>query len=465
MSELARVPDAAKQRAIELEQALLGAIINRGSPAFAAAAAAGLTGGDFFHIDHAEVWGVFEAVVDIGERPNGTAAFRRLKDLAGARLCRYWTDLSSAHVAVTVRDVPYLAGDVIDERRRRAALMEAATLVTEMEAADLGPPGKRTGAPAKATIERHILRLQDVIARDTSGSSRGLADVVSDVVAQADLAGKGEAPPPGLPTGFEAIDELLSGMERGGMYVIGARPSMGKTALATGIALNVAREGKRVGFFSLEMTRSEMALRLLSLETRLPMHAIRRGRLSPDDWADRIHPAEQLIRRLKIDVDDRPGLRMAEIEATARTLGPDLGLVIIDHIGLVGAPEDARGVGLVEKTAAVSNGCKRLAKALQVPVLALCQLSRANEQRDDKRPQLSDLRWSGEIEQDADAVIFLHRQEYYVKQRDGGDDELAEVAGKAEAIIAKNRNGSTGSAQLRFESRAARFCSLTERMP
>ena len=254
----------------------------------------------------------------------------------------------------------------------------------------------------------------------------------------------------GVRTGFGDFDVLLAGLQRGDLLILAARPSMGKTALAINIAQNAALLGKvGVGIFSLEMARGQLVNRMVSTEGLIDAGRLRLGRLQDEEW-ERLLEASEALRRAPIYIDDTPALSVNDVRARARKLQaecPDLGLIVVDYLQLM------RGEGStqsrVQEVAEISRGLKALAKDLEVPVLALSQLSRAVEQRQDKRPMLSDLRESGSIEQDADVIMFIYRDEYY--NPDTADKNLAEV------IIAKQRNGSTGTVKLVFQGKYTRF--------
>jgi replicative DNA helicase len=257
----------------------------------------------------------------------------------------------------------------------------------------------------------------------------------------------------GLRSGFVDLDRVTAGFQPSNLVVIAARPAMGKSAFALTIAAHVAlREEVPCAFFSLEMSQQEIAQRLICMQGKVDSHAIRSGKLTRDDWP-RLVKACSDLERVPLYVDDTPGLSLVELRSRVQTLKrrePDLGLVVVDYLQLMttGRSEESR----LQEVSAISRGLKSLAKDLDVPVIALSQLSRAVEQRTDKRPILSDLRESGGIEQDADLVIFLYRHEYYAKnETDESDRGMAEVA------VAKHRNGPTDTVKLAFISRYAKF--------
>jgi len=257
----------------------------------------------------------------------------------------------------------------------------------------------------------------------------------------------------GLATHYPDLDEMTSGLQRSDLIIIAARPSMGKTAFAMNIAENASIEDKKVvGMFSLEMSREALLLRLLCSKAGVDSHKMRTGSLWRDDMDKVVHAMEQLA-HAPIFIDDTPGISLSEMRAKARRLQQSQGsldLIIVDYLQLMSGG-GRRYENRTQEVSAISRGLKGLAKELKVPVIALSQLSRAPESRGgDHRPQLADLRESGSIEQDADVVAFIFREEVYKP-----DD--AELEGKAELIIAKQRNGPTGKVKLAFVKRSTRF--------
>jgi replicative DNA helicase len=259
----------------------------------------------------------------------------------------------------------------------------------------------------------------------------------------------------GVPSGFYAIDEMTGGLQKGDLVVIAARPSMGKTALVTGMALHAAISHQvPVAMFSLEMSKQQVVQRMLCSEALVDLGRLLRGRLQDDDFG-RLAQAAGHLNTAPLWIDDSGSVTVLEMRAKARRLKadhPDLGLVVVDYIQLMSGGGDAEN--RQQEVSAISRGLKALAKELEVPIVALSQLSRAPEQRADHRPQLSDLRESGSIEQDADLVGFLYRPEYYLTREDAQEKG---VQGKAEFIIGKQRNGPTGAVDLYFRKECARF--------
>lgn len=259
----------------------------------------------------------------------------------------------------------------------------------------------------------------------------------------------------GVPTGFTDLDRLLAGLHPTDLVILAARPAMGKTALALNIATNAAMSGKGVGIFSLEMSRAQLAVRMLCAHARVDAHKVRTGFISRDRDLPRLTEASESLYRLPIYIDDTPALTVTQIRSKARrlkALHPNLGVIIVDYIGLMSG--DNR-VSRERQVAMASQGLKTLAKELNLCVLALSQLNRGVEMRDNKRPRLSDLRESGSIEQDADVIMFIYRDDYYNK-------EQSTEPGVAEVLVEKQRHGATGRVKLAFQGVYTRFENLAQ---
>jgi replicative DNA helicase len=258
----------------------------------------------------------------------------------------------------------------------------------------------------------------------------------------------------GIPSGFRDLDRITSGFQEGNLVVIAARPSMGKSALGLGVAANLGvRKNVPVALFTLEMSKAEVTQRLMCSEAKVESQRLRTGKLSADDWP-RLTAACDKLAKAPIYVDDTGSITMMEIRSKARRLKskhPDLGLIIVDYMQLMTSGTTAEN--RVQEVSQISRSLKVLARDLDVPIVALSQLSRAVEQRHDKRPILSDLRESGSIEQDADIVMFIYRDEYY-------NAEESDQQGLAEVIVAKHRNGPTDTVKLSFLKRYAKFSDL-----
>jgi replicative DNA helicase len=280
--------------------------------------------------------------------------------------------------------------------------------------------------------------------KDIVKSSFGTIDVLFD-------RGKSVT---GIETGFVDLDNLTSGLQPGELIILAARPSLGKTALALNIAAHAAINGSSVGIFSLEMSKEALLIRLLCAEARIDSHKLRTGFSSRDDWSRMIQALGRLA-EAPLYIDDAPALSIMQIRARARRMKAEkgLGLIVVDYLQLISG--QGRFENRTQEVSFISRSLKSIAKELHVPVLALSQLSRAPEERPGHRPQLSDLRESGSIEQDADVVLFIFRQDVY--KRADEDEEGGEPSGKTELIIGKQRNGPTGNVSVVFIKRYARF--------
>ena len=290
----------------------------------------------------------------------------------------------------------------------------------------------------------------------------------------------------GISTGLRDLDNRLGGLQRSDLVILAGRPSMGKTALATNIAFHAAKaykaehhpdgtvtatDGAIVGFFSLEMSAEQLATRLLAEQSGVPSERIRRGNIHEDEFHQLVDAAREL-QSIPLYIDDTGGLTISTLAARARRLKRQrgLGLIVVDYLQLLAGSGKA-GDNRVQEVTQITTGLKALAKELDVPILALSQLSRQVEAREDKRPQLSDLRESGSIEQDADVVMFVFREEYYTSRREPTEgtpehlqwqEEMGRVHGLAECIIGKQRHGPTGTVKLQFQADVTRFSDLDQ---
>lgn len=359
-------------------------------------------------------------------------------------------------------NLPTYADTITDAWRRR----EAARIGLEMAA--------RAGAPEEEGIDIASDAAAELLALAEAGSSNAgvsISEAARQAMRAAEEAARNGGRPPGLSTGLAGLDRLTGGLSPGQMIVLGGRPGMGKTAAALNIVLAAGQVGAGCVFFSLEMGADELADRLLCRLANIPHDHLRDGRMN-DAEAERLVAAERALSTLPIWIDATPGLTAEQIHLRARgyarKLRCPLGLVVIDHIGLMSAPRGMANAGLVAITEMNSKAIKRLAKELKVPVLAAAQLKRDLEHREDKRPTMADLRWSGSIEQDADVIVFLHREEAFRKGREPQrrSDEsasayaarlaehrtmMAEIGGRGELIIVKQRRGATGTIPICFD--------------
>ena len=282
-----------------------------------------------------------------------------------------------------------------------------------------------------------------------------LRQVLPDVLDRLSEMSESENHLPGLSTGLSAVDQKITGLNKSDLILLAARPGMGKTSFALNIALNVAKATqKTVAVFSLEMSREQLAMRLLSSEALVENNRLKTGYLRETDW-EKIAAAATVLNKVDVRIDDNPMLTVADMNAKCRRLD-NLGLIVIDYLQLMtSAGGKSNGENRQQMVSDMSRMLKIMAKELDVPVICLSQLSRANEKRDDKRPMLSDLRESGAIEQDADIVLFLYRDDYY--------NEDSEKHNIAECIVAKNRHGETGKVELRWMPEYTQFSTLDNR--
>lgn len=322
------------------------------------------------------------------------------------------------------------------------------------------------------------------------GSVKTFSQATRAAVEQAERALNSGGHLSGITTGLDSVNGRIGGLHRSDLIILAGRPGMGKTSLATNIAFNAAQRlirdredgidpaksvGAGVAFFSLEMSADQLATRILSEQSGISSENLRMGKISQQDFRNLARAAAEL-ETLPLYIDDTPGLTIAALRTRARRLKRRHGidLIVVDYLQLLQGSAKASGDGRVQEISEISRGLKTLAKELHVPVIALSQLSRAVEQREDKRPQLSDLRESGSIEQDADIVLFVYREEYYTAAREpkrpmDGDDarvfeqhdqwarDMERVFGLSELIIAKQRHGATGKVKLKFEAKITRF--------
>ena len=295
----------------------------------------------------------------------------------------------------------------------------------------------------------------DLLQRRTTGDYVPIKQVVLNALERIEKASKSKGSVTGIPTGFIDLDYKLSGLQPSDLVLIAARPSMGKTAFVLNIAQYVAfKKNRGVAIFSLEMSKEQLVNRMFSLESQVDAQALRTGNLKDSDWEKLIESAG-IIGRSNLVIDDTPGISVSELRSKCRKykLEHDIDLIIIDYLQLMTGSVGKRSESRQQEISEISRSLKALARELNVPVVALSQLSRAVESRPDKRPMLSDLRESGAIEQDADVVMFIYRDEYYNKD--------SEFKKQAEIIIAKQRNGPVGTVNLAWLGEYTKFANLS----
>ena len=340
-------------------------------------------------------------------------------------------------------------GEYIEIIKDKTLLRRVAEAAGELTA--MIQEGTSTGQDILEAAEQRIYAIRQ------GRAARGLvpiSDVIIDVYDRLEELAASENAIPGMSTGLRDLDRAISGLNNSDLILLAARPGMGKTSMALNVLLDAGKKsGKKVAFFSLEMSREQLALRLISSECFVDNKKLVTGKLSDQDW-ESVAAAADSLNRSTIYIDDDSSVTVADINAKCRRV-EDLGLIVIDYLQLMqsaGGKSNNRGENRQQVVSDISRSLKIMAKELNVPVLYLSQLSRANESRQDKRPMLSDLRESGAIEQDADIVLFLYREGYYNKD--------TENPNLAECIIAKNRHGETGTVELQWTPEFTTFTDM-----
>ena len=296
-------------------------------------------------------------------------------------------------------------------------------------------------------------KMMEVSSRKNAGDFKPIADVLVDTFENIERLHNQKGDVTGIPTGFTDLDRITAGFQRNDLIIVAARPSVGKTAFALNVAQNVAtKTDENVAIFSLEMGADQLVMRMLCAEGNIDAQALRTGDLEDEDWK-KLSLAIGTLSNAGIFIDDSPGVRVNEIRSKCRRLKQEhgLGMIVIDYLQLI-MGSGRSGENRQQEVSEISRSLKALARELEVPVIALSQLSRGVEQRQDKRPMMSDLRESGSIEQDADIVSFLYREDYYDKETE--NKNLIEI------IIAKQRNGPTGTVTLAFKKEYNKFLNV-----
>jgi replicative DNA helicase len=333
---------------------------------------------------------------------------------------------------------------IVRERAILRRLVEAGTRIVQF--------GYAGDAEADDLVDRAQAEVYAITDHRVTEDYHSLADIMPGALDEIEAIGSRGGAMTGVPTGFADLDSLTNGLHPGQMIVIAARPAIGKSTLALDFARAAAiKHGLGTAFFSLEMGRNEITMRLLSAEARVPLHTMRTGQMSDDDWT-RLARRMSEVADAPLYIDDSPNMSMMEIRAKCRRLKQrhDLRMVIIDYLQLMSSPK--RVENRQQEVSEMSRSLKLLAKEIDVPVIALSQLNRGPEQRTDKKPLLSDLRESGSIEQDSDVVILLHREDAYERE--------SPRAGEADLIVAKHRNGPTTTVTVAFQGHYSRFVDM-----
>lgn len=420
---------------------------------------------DFYAAAHAQIFRAITEVHDAHHSGDLVQILELLRDrgvledIGGAE----YLEKLAASVPSAV-NAPHYAG-IVAEKAKLRRLIDAAgqILYDAYHVGDFGPEG------AREVIDQAEVAVFEIAQEEERSDPQRLADLLQREVDRIEaMEGKGYS---GVPTGFTDLDDLLLGLQPGEMIIVAARPSMGKTALALNMAEQIALGGAApgsagrgapagcpVGFFSLEMSKSAVAQRLLSARSGVGSQVLRGGAKINDADFRRLMLACDQLRAAPIYVDDMPGLTVMQLRARARRMVAQHAVkaIMVDYLQLLTAPAAARESRQVE-VSAISRGIKGLARELNVPIVCLSQLNRGPEQREGNRPRMSDLRESGSIEQDADVVILLHREEYYHLHDPDWAAEHPDKAGVAELIVAKQRNGPTGTVELTWDNRTTRF--------
>ena len=429
---------------VEAEQAVLGAMLI--DPRCIPDVVESLTGDDFYLRANREIYETIYTMFNFSATIDPVTVLDQMK-LTGV----YNEDSSRSYILQLMEITPTSANvkEYVRIVKDKALLRRISDT-----AGDLTKLVQEGGETAQAVLDLAEQRIYGIRqGRNTQGLeplSKILVDVF-DHLQELSLAGTDV---PGMPTGFIDLDRTLTGLHPTELVLLAARPGMGKTSFALNILLHAGKfSGKSVVFFSLEMSREQLAQRLISSEAFLDNKKLMTGKLNADDW-DKVTLASSALSHTSIFIDDNPSLTVADMNAKCRRV-ENLGLVIIDYLQLMQASGTGRsyaGENRQQVVADISRALKIMAKELRVPVLCLSQLSRANESRSDKRPMLSDLRESGAIEQDADVVMFLYRDDYYNKDSDKRN--------QAECIIAKNRRGETTTIPLQWLPEFTTFSNL-----
>jgi replicative DNA helicase len=438
---------------VEAEQSLLGALLID-NQAFDRVADT-VSAEDFYRADHRRIWKHIAKLIE-NSRPADVVTVAESieasedKDKTGGS--GYLAGLAqNTPSALNVRRYAELV-------RERAVQRRLAQVATEIAESALSPTGKDVGQLLDEA-ESKIFQIAESGARKDQGLI-GMSPILAEVFERIDHLHSQENPSDitGVPTVFLDLDQKTAGLQPGDLIIVAGRPSMGKTAFALNIAEHVALHPSvrlPVAIFSMEMSASQLALRMLSSIARIDQQKLRTGRLSNEEWPN-LTDAIDKLNDTSIHVDETPALNSLEVRARARRLKREygkLGLVIVDYLQLMSA--SCQSETAATEISEISRSLKALAKELQVPVIALSQLSRAVEQRNDKRPMMSDLRESGAIEQDADVILFIYRDEVY-------NPDKEEAKGRAEVIIGKQRNGPIGRVDLTFLGRFTRFANFQD---
>jgi replicative DNA helicase len=428
---------------LEAEQAVLGAILLEAEALVAAMER--LKSEDFYSVSHQRIFDAMTALNDDNEPIDLVTLTARLQDLGQMEEVGgiiYLTKL--AHAVPTAANVEYYA-TIVEEKAILRRLIRTATQIVSN--------GYATEEDVGVLLNDAEARIMEIASRRTSTGFISIRDVLMEVFERVEFLFNNRGGVTGIPSGFVDLDRMTSGFQPNDLIIVAARPSVGKTAFALNIAQNVAvRASETVAIFSLEMSAAQLVQRIICAESNVDAQRMRTGHLEGDDW-EKLSMAIGSLSEAQIYIDDTPGITVSDIRAKCRRLKKEkgLGMILIDYLQLIQGRGKA-GENRQQEVSEISRTLKQIARELEVPVIALSQLSRGVEQRQDKRPMMSDLRESGSIEQDADIVAFLYRDDYY--------DKESEKKNIIEIIIAKQRNGPVGTVELVFLKNFNKFVSL-----
>lgn len=406
--------------------------------------------GDFYRYEHKLVFGAVGALIESNKPADVITVYEHLQNQGKAEEVGGLGYLNSlAQYVPSAGNIRRYAEIV----RERSILRKLVSASDEISTNAFNPQGK-TVEKILDEAEQKIFNIGEEGSRMKQGF-QSMDTLVVELLDRVEEMSNNPNDITGVPTGFYDLDRATSGLQPGDMIVLAARPSMGKTAFAVNIAEHVAlNEGLPVAVFSMEMGASQLAVRIVGSIGRIDQGHLRTGKLTDEEWP-RLTEAIEKLRNISLHIDETPGLSVSELRANARRLSRTcgkLGLIVVDYIQLMSVSSGMDSENRATAVGEISRGLKMLAKELQCPVIALSQLSRGVEARTDKRPMMSDLRESGAIEQDADVIMFIYRDDYYNKD--------SKEPGVAEIIIAKQRNGPTGTSKLAFLKQLTRFESL-----
>jgi len=426
---------------LEAEQAVLGSILI--DSRCAAQVIAALKPDDFYTELNRGIYEVIASMFNFAKPIDAVTVLDEMK------LQGIYNPQSSQSYLVELMNVTPTAANVmryVEIIRDKALLRNIATVASDITAAV--NEGTGSSEDVLETAERRIYALRQ---GKTLGGLEPISTILGQVYQNLAELSKTKGGIPGLPTGLGELDETIMGLKNSDFIILASRPGMGKTSLALNMALNVGKKtGKAVAIFSLEMSKEQLAQRLLSSEAYVDSKKLQTGMLSKEDW-QKLSGATATISRTKIYIDDNSIITVSDMNAQCRRI-QDLGLVVIDYLQLMTSATGDSSENRIQAVAEISRMLKIMAKELNVPVLCLSQLSRASTQRQDKRPMLSDLRESGSLEQDADIVLGLYREDYFNKE--------TEEHNKAELIVMKNRHGNTGTIPVQWMPEYTTYASL-----